>query len=178
MEIWKEVKNFESHYIVSNLGRVMSKNKMVEAKNGLALRKGKILKPSKTDKGYLRISLSIKSNKKNFLVHRLVAETFIENLNNLPDVNHKDGNKENNRVNNLEWVTKQENHIHAAKTGLKAKQEKHGCSKLTLAQVNEIKDMLKTKMSYSEIAKIFNVSKQTIYQINNSKIWRSAITVC
>jgi hypothetical protein len=159
-------------YIVSNLGRLMSKNKMVEAKNGLALRKGKILNPSKTDKGYLRTRLSVDNIKKNFFIHRLVAEAFIENLNNLPDVNHKDGNKENNRVDNLEWVTKQENHTHAVRTGLKAKGERHGMSKLTLPQVTEIKNMLRAKISYSRIAKIFNVTKQTIYGIKHDKYWQ------
>lgn len=74
-----------------------------------------VLKPGKDHKGYLRVSLKDKTYK----VHRLVAMAFIENVDNKPQVNHKDGNKQNNNVDNLEWCTNSENQIHANKMGLR-----------------------------------------------------------
>lgn len=171
IEIWEPIKGYEGFYIVSNLGRVMSTNKTVESWNGLKLRKGKVLKSSLTKKGYVRISLSKFGDKTNFFVHRLVAEMFIENLFNLPEVNHKDGNKSNNVSTNLEWVTKPENHIHAKETGLKAKGEKHGNSKLTNNDVLEIKNLLSKNISYGNIAKQFNVTRQNIYAIKQKLTW-------
>ena len=92
----------------------------------------KILKTSKTSVGYLTVSLCKNGKKKSFRVNRLVAIAFIDNPDNKPQVNHKDGNKENNTVDNLEWCTCSENQIHAFKTGLNKVSEKHMrlCSEL------------------------------------------------
>lgn len=97
-EIWKPIKGF-CGYEISNLGRV--KSFRVDNING------KIMKPYKTTKGYLQIDISLdgrkRKNRKHLAVHRLVAEAFLPNENNLPQVNHKDEDKENNCVENLEW---------------------------------------------------------------------------
>lgn len=98
-EIWKDIKNYEGLYKVSNLGNVKSLPK----KAGRSNRKEKILNFNKNSKGYLRVELSKDKKRKQCLVHRLVAETFIPNYNNLPQINHKDENKENNYIDNLEW---------------------------------------------------------------------------
>jgi DNA-directed RNA polymerase specialized sigma24 family protein len=169
MEEWKEISSYDGYYIVSNLGRVMSTNKTVNAWNGLKLRKGKVLKQGLKRNGYLCVSLSTKNIKKTFLVHRLVASAFLENPENKADVNHKDGNKLNNVLSNLEWSTKFENHSHAKVNGLKAKGEKNAASKLTDKQRIEVLDLLNDKISYSKIAKMFNVTKQAIYWINKNK---------
>jgi len=96
-ECWKDIPNYEGLYQVSNLGRVKSifKNK-------------KILTP-RLRNGYLRVSLTKNKKAINHSVHRLVAQVFIPNPNNLPEVNHKDENKENNCVNNLEYCTRNYN---------------------------------------------------------------------
>lgn len=104
-EIWRVI---FVDYLVSNLGRVKS------LKNG----KEKILSPFKASNGYLRVSLSIDGKQKNFAVHRLVAMAFIPNPKNKSQVNHIDGDKLNNCVENLEWVSSKENMRHAFRTGL------------------------------------------------------------
>ena len=77
-----------------------------------------ILKSNKDAKGYHRINITVNRNKRGYKVHREVAKAFIPNPNNLPQVNHKDGNKDNNSVSNLEWVTNQQNCHHAIENGL------------------------------------------------------------
>jgi hypothetical protein len=100
-EAWKDIEGFEGLYQISNTGRVKS------------LRKEIILKQHNTPNGYPYIILKVQGIQKNKMIHRLVALTFILNPKNKPEVNHKDGNKQNNHVENLEWVTRQENIEHA-----------------------------------------------------------------
>lgn len=104
-EIWKDINEYNGIYQISNFGRI----KRLKDKYHI---KDKILKPFITETGYLRISLCNKNIKKTYRVHRLVAEAFIPNLNNLPCINHKDENKQNNNVNNLEWCTHQYNNTY------------------------------------------------------------------
>lgn len=96
-EVWKSIDGFPN-YLVSNLGRVKSLSFNHSGKE-------RILKPSFNHNGYLRISLTNEKGKKTFKVHRLVALAFIPNPDNLPQVNHKDENKQNNNVDNLEWCS-------------------------------------------------------------------------
>ena len=98
MEEWRDIEGYEGLYQVSNLGRVKS------LRNNKT-RKEKILKVKKNTTGYLYFSLYKNNVGKNYLLHRLVAEAFLENPNNYPCINHKDENKEKNNVNNLEWCT-------------------------------------------------------------------------
>lgn len=106
-EIWKDVKDYEGLYEVSNLGNVRSLDRIVTRSDGRkCLWKGSILKGIKVRNGYLRISLSKSSKEKQVLIHRLVAQAFIPNPNNLPVINHKDEDKTNNHVENLEWCTR------------------------------------------------------------------------
>ena len=107
-EIWKDIKGYEGRYKVSNFGRVKS----------LLGRKEKILKPLNQSKGYYKVILYKENKGENRCIHRLVAETFISNPKNKIDVNHKDGNKHNNNVNNLEWNTRSENMKHAYHIGI------------------------------------------------------------
>jgi hypothetical protein len=106
-ERWLPVCGYEGLYDVSTEGRV---------RNGL---RGTMLSLQPTPKGYLRVSLSRVGVSRNHMVHRLVARAFVSNDSDKPEVNHKDGDKVNNRATNLEWVTESENLIHAYDTGLR-----------------------------------------------------------
>jgi hypothetical protein len=101
-EVWKEIKNFEGYYEISNLGNIRSLTRINT--NGRCL-KGRLRKPYKGWDGHLRIRLSKGNKLTDCLVHRLVALAFIPNPNNLPQINHKDENPQNNCVDNLEWCT-------------------------------------------------------------------------
>lgn len=105
-EIWKPVKGFEGYYEVSNLGRVRSVDRVVVDKSGRnQFKKGMILKSRSDRQGYIIVPLSINRHYTHKCVHTLVAEAFIPNPDNLPQVNHKDEVKSNNVVDNLEWCT-------------------------------------------------------------------------
>ena len=106
IENWKDIPNYEGLYKISDLGNVKSTYS------------NKILKPSADKYGYVRFSATKNKKQKTLRIHRLVAELFIQNPNNLPQVNHKDGNKENNCKTNLEWCTDSENKLHAYVNGL------------------------------------------------------------
>lgn len=104
MEIWKDIVGYEGFYQVSNLGNVRSLDR-IDCKNHF--REGKVCKKIFTEDGYYKVSLNKDSIEKRFFIHRLVAIHFIDNPNNLECVNHKDENKINNSVENLEWCTKE-----------------------------------------------------------------------
>ena len=102
-EEWRDIEGYEGLYQVSNLGRVKS------LRNNHGQFREKILKPGKNKLGYLQVNLYKEGKIKRCLVHRLVAETFIPNVNNYTQVNHKDENKTNNCVSNLEWCNRKYN---------------------------------------------------------------------
>jgi hypothetical protein len=133
----------------------------------------KILKDTKSWNGYRRVSLSLGKSgfKKGFQVHRLVAEYFIENQHNKPEVNHKDFDKTNNKMCNLEWFTKEENINHAIENNLMIKfvGENHGCAKLSESQVRLIKcSKEKTKL----LSEIYSVSIRTIQRLRSGNSWK------
>ena len=102
-EIWKPINDYEG-YEVSNYGRVRSINRNIIDKNGKTIyRNGKLLSQNKINSGYLMVDFNINGIHKRELVHRLVAKAFISNPDNLPEINHKDENKLNNHIDNLEW---------------------------------------------------------------------------
>lgn len=105
-EVWKDVKGFEEAYQVSNLGRIKRKRR-IDSNN--RTQKERIMQPSIYSNGYMNVDLRMNNKKRRVSVHRLVAETFIDNPLNLPQVNHKDENKTNNCAANLEWCTAQYN---------------------------------------------------------------------
>ena len=110
IEFWKDIKGYEGFYQVSNLGRVKSLSRSIYYSKGYTVyRKGKIKKPSFDKNGYPQIGLCKNGTVITRKIHRLVAEAFIPNPENKPEINHKDENKTNNYVDNLEWVTEKEN---------------------------------------------------------------------
>lgn len=122
-EIWKPIKDFESSYEVSNLGNVRSIDRYCIQKNNRSekynhIYKGKVLKQFKNNAGYMQVQLSYQYKSIPKRVHRLVAEAFIENPNNYKCVNHINGNKLDNRAENLEWCTYSHNNNEARRLGL------------------------------------------------------------
>lgn len=164
-EIWKSIEGYED-YVVSNLGRVKSLKNKSEI----------ILRPILDCHGYLRVNL-YKNGVRNMLkIHRIVATAFINNPDGLPQVNHKDGNKENNVVNNLEWVTESQNSQHAFNNGLISVPygEKNGQHKLTQNDVDEIrKSYIKGNPIFGckALSKKYGVTPATISRIVNNKRW-------
>jgi len=132
--------------------------------------KGGFAKVSLGENGYERISVG----SRNYNVHRLLAMAFIPNPENKPQVNHINGIKTDNRIENLEWNTARENNVHAVNTGLRVtpKGEAHYKSKLKEDDVRQIRKKLKEGHLQKDMAKMFNVPKQTISRIKLGKAWK------
>lgn len=125
MEIWKDIEEFKGLYQVSNFGRVRSIDRIITYKTGTKrLTKGIILTIGQNKLGYQQVSLSKNDKMYSRRVHRLVANAFIKNTKNYKEVNHIDGNKKNNKVENLEWCNRSQNMQHAVRLGLKPKKYK------------------------------------------------------
>lgn len=157
-----EWRNVIDRYSVSNTGRVM---------NNLT---GRELRLKLNQKGYLRVTIYVNQQQKTLAVHRLVALAFIPNDINLPIVNHKDGNKKNNNVENLEWCTEGENQKHAYDNGLRVqyKGSKHGRSKLTDGEVLEIRKLRSDGFTTTEISQMFGISASMVSCIALNKNWK------
>lgn len=152
-EIWKDILNYEGFYQVSNYGRVKSLNRVVEGRWGKAVISEKILKSRKSKKGYLYVALYLNGKCKNIKIHRLVAMTFIPNTLNLPQVNHKDENKENNKVDNLEWCDNKYNCNYGSHTINYMK---------AVNQYNMKGDFIKRWKSIKEASRILNINANCI----------------
>jgi len=172
-EEWKDVVGYVGLYQASSLGRVKS------LKPGRR-RYGCILRPARNNRGYLTVALYQDGKQSRVYVHRLVAEAFLGSQPS-PDheVNHKNGDKVDNRVENLEWVTKSENHKHAY--GVLGRKpmlpnfcgEQHGMSKFTDGKVVEIRRLYATgNHSYRELGRMFGVSHNNIGRIVRCETWQ------
>jgi len=162
-EIWKNIKGYNREYKISNFGKVLS------------LKNGKKLLKYSTTQNYAKVMLCKNNKSKSFNVHRLVLIAFTPNPENKPCCNHKDGNKLNNEINNLEWCTYSENNKHAYQTGLMDRSgEKNASAKLNRFQVKRIRLMkeINPKLTQRKIAKIFNVHFSTINLILHYKKWQ------
>lgn len=144
-EIWKPIEE-NPVYLVSNYGRVRTIDHPVWCKvnNSYSIRKGRFCIPTNNNsKRYWRVGVQINNRQKHLAIHRLVAKAFIPNPNNLPQINHIDGDKNNNKVSNLEWCNNGYNQAHAWKNHLKnvTKMSEHSSlRKLTVEQVRFIKE--------------------------------------
>ncbi len=165
-EIWKDIPGFEGIYQASNHGNV---KRISVAKGG----KIKMLSPSKNQCGYLDFSLYKNYKRTHLRAHRLVALLFIDNPENLTEVNHKNGVKTDNHFSNLEWVSHSENNLHAFRIGLRShKGDNHNRRKLSYADVVRIREMSKNEgLNHRQIAKIYNVHSTTICDIVNLRSW-------
>ena len=180
-EIWKDIDGYDGLYQVSTYGNVRRVNPPCTKHKDTRYR---LVKPVKWGM-YLKVSLSKNNVHPSFPVHRLVAKTFIPNPECKKQVNHIDGNKENNCVDNLEWVTPLENNRHAFENGLNRYHPEflpvlHGEDnprhKLTESDVRKIKSLLKEgKLNQHEIASMFGVSNYAICDIKRGKNWKGVV---
>lgn len=160
-ERWLPIKGYEGLYEVSNTGYVRS------------IKRDKILKMENKN-GYYSVNL-YKQKQVHKYVHRLVAETFLQNPSCFMEVNHKDSNKHNNRVENLEWCDRTFNLQHSYDNGLKRFGEKHGMHKLTENDVAKIRnEYIKGDVNYSTtaLAKKYGVKQCTIHAIVTGRLWK------
>ena len=174
-EIWVDIKGYEGLYQISTKGNVKSLERLVSTKGGALRKVSEKLRENTFDKdGYHRIALHKEGKRSMKFVHRLVAIGFIENPDNLPQVNHKDGVKSNNCVDNLEWVTEKENAIHSYDIlGNKAaNRESNGSAKLTEEAVQDIRsNYIKYKTPSKLFADKYGVSGSTICYVARGDTW-------
>lgn len=157
-EIWKTIP--EDFYEISSKGNIRRKNK-------------KILKLQVDKDGYLYVVLSCSGKRPTKKIHRLVAEVFLPNPLKKPQVNHKDGVKSNNNVENLEWVTSSENINHAFKLNLKnQKGSKHNGVKLTIEKINLFFKLRKEGITIKEIGKETGTPPKTVERILYRTSWK------
>lgn len=167
----KPIKELDGLYEIDEHGNVYTMPRKLKTPTSEYFTKERKLKPYNNGYGYLLVDLRKEGKRYMRLVHRLVAETFLPNPNNLPQVNHIDGNKSNNDITNLEWCSCSENQYHAFRNNLKPKNFKHPNSKLTLEQVLYIKHHCKEYSMYY-FAKKYKVNTATIKQIIEGKSYR------
>lgn len=169
LEEWRPVVGYEGWYEVSNLGRV----KRIGAGRGAV--PGRTYRGHVGGWGYRIIRLNQDSHGQRFPVHTLVAEAFLGSRPEGHEINHRDGNKANNRVANLEWVTRSQNNRHAIRTGLRpalaCKGIQHGMAKLSEPQVHEIR-RLRHRITQRAIADHFHISKDMVWRIQNRWNWQ------
>jgi hypothetical protein len=178
-EYWVDISNYEGYYQVSNYGNVRSLDRVIKEKTGKTQTlKGRILKPHTNSSGYYQINLNRKSVRTTFAIHQLVAQAFLDNRSRKPLVNHINGIKTDNNVNNLEWATYSENLEHAYKNRLRQAVKtnevasKNYKRKLTEQQVREIRLLIAAKsLTLKQIANQYDVGRSTIGSIKSGRNW-------
>lgn len=170
-EIWKNVVGYEGLYHVSDFGNVkrLEQRRSNILTRGISIYKEKTLKPTLYSNGYLFVDLCKNGTKKSTSIHRIVAISFIQNPENKPQVNHKNGIKTDNRLENLEWNTMSENQKHSIDTGLRHTMgEKNSQSKLT---EKDILSILNDNRPYKFISNNYRTSISNISCIKRGYSW-------
>lgn len=166
MEKWKDIEGFEGYYQVSTLGRVKSLSRTSIRRGRIYPQKESVLKMQVTQ--YPSVMLQKDGKKRRINIHRLVASAFIHNPQNKPMVNHINGIKTDNRVENLEWVTQRENEDHSIKYGLKHIPSN---TKLSFGDVKRIRAAVSKGEQQKDIAQKFNVHPTTVSKIVTGSSW-------
>lgn len=175
IETWIDIKGYEGLYQVSNMGSVRSMpRKTIGTNNAIFPFNGRILKPQADRGGYLRVSLRANSVAVFHSVHRLVANHFIGNPYNLPEVNHKVGIKSDNRASQLEWCDRSYNKTHAYRVlgQEKMRGERSGTAKVTEAEIKKMADDYTHLKSYIKVGKKYNISGTQAWRILTKKSWQ------
>lgn len=169
---WKDIPGYEGMYQISSAGDIKSLKRHIEngSPSGMILSE-RMLAHNITPRGYHEVSLRKNGKGKQVYVHRLVADAFLA-LRFGETVNHIDGNKDNNNISNLEFITYAENNQHAYDTGLHRKNQDHYKAKLTNENVKEIKRLGKYD-TYDNIAKKYGVSKATVRDVLENRTWKN-----
>ena len=175
-EKWLDVVGYEGLYAVSDKGRVYSQSRTefvtsVRTGGHYRYRNACLLVPKNSKLGYPQVGLYKDGVCKRKTVHRLVAEAFIPNPEGLKEVNHKDGDKANSLLCNLEWCTRSQNSLHSTRTLGKNRGEDNSVSKLTERNISEIIKLLESGESQTQIAEKFGVSSHAIYRIRHGFNW-------
>ena len=173
-EVWCDIAGYEGKYQISNCGRIKSFPKFIKRAKGSYYTKEKVLKCTLDNYGYPCVNLYSNGNVYHTKVHILVAKAFIENANGYSDINHKDGNKTNNHVDNLEWCTRSHNIQHAYDNFLHKSGEACNLHKLSWDDVDYIRKHYKPYDKFygqKALANKFNVDIVTIWHIVNNKTW-------
>jgi hypothetical protein len=162
-EIWKDIQGYEGLYQVSNLGRVKSLERWVQNHGKMQHHPEKIKEPSRKEKGYRTTQLYKEGKVQNVYVHRLVAEAFVANPDGKETVNHINGNKDDNRAENLEWNTYTENNNHAYKTGLNDETHRRNRKgSFLVEQYDENMNLIKTYPSIREAERQTGIDSRSI----------------
>lgn len=173
MNEYLSINGYEGLYEINNVGIVRGVNRIKDCKKaGSQKVVGVILKPKKQKNGYVVFVLCKNAKHKTFLAHRLVAKHFIPNLENKPCVNHKDLDKTNNHVSNLEWCTYQENMNHSDKNGRVHRGDKNPHSVLKEAFIPNIRKLARNGESYPKIANLYGVTRSTIGCVVRRESWK------
>lgn len=163
MELWKDIKDYEGLYQVSNFGNVKRIEGVVTRKDGRTRRvKETILKPTTNNKGYLCVQLCKNGKGKLCTIHRLVALSFIENHLNLPVVNHIDSNQLNNRLDNLEWTTAQGNTVHSIEQGRFVKLTGNTPYREDHPKLEEARKLIADGLSMREVSKQLHICRNVL----------------
>lgn len=173
-EIWKDIPDYEGYYQVSNLGRVRSLDRFVVYSNGRnRVHKGSLISPYKNHDGYWKACLWVGRKMKAYSVHALVVRAFLGSPPDGCEVNHLDGNKDNNSLYNLEYCTKSRNIAHAQDMGLKPVGSRCYQAKLSESQVLEIRKLYASGLiTQTAIASMFGVKPTYISAIVRRRKWK------
>lgn len=172
LEVWKDIKDFEGIYQISNHAKVKRLSRPISHWRGnMRNLPEKIIKQMTTTNGYLKVHLHKEGKMRTFSVHRLVLSHFVPNYDNLPTVNHIDGNKQNNNLDNLEWASLSRNAKNAYDIGLNRPNmgSKHNNSKVTEANVLFIRNS--KQLSNKKLAEMFGITDSNITAIKKRKTW-------
>lgn len=174
-EIWKPIVGFEGLYEISSFGNIKSLQRLTYYSDGRVFNQPEIIKSVRKQKdGYVMVTLSKETKKFNIRVHNLVADHFIPKEEGRNCINHKDGNKSNNSISNLERCTYKENSLHAVKTGLIKQGKESPHSKLKESDILEIRKIyVENNETMERIGSRFGISFQNVSQIINRKTWKN-----